>query len=268
MNGVRVLIIGGGDVGSAIAHVLFRSGFAVLISERQHSAHARRGMAYTDALFDGSAVLDGVEARWLPDVASVQACWDGKVFIPVVTVPEAQLATAIRFDAVVDATMRRNRTPPDLRSMGAVAIGVGPGYAPGVNCDVAIESQWGESMGRVLRDSPAAERSGGPRPLDGVGRERFVVAPVDGLWRSPATIGQFVNAGDELGQLAGRLIAAPISGYLRGISHDGVVVARGQILLEVDPRATPQIHGMGERPAAIARGVAEALDAQGDAVLH
>ena len=259
MSGGRVLIIGGGDVGSAIAHVLFRSGFAVVISERQQSTHARRGMAFTDALFDGSALLEGIEARWLPDVAAVEDCWKDGSFIPLTTVPETQLLAMLRFDVVVDATMRRNRIPPDLRSPGATAVGVGPGYSPGVNCDVAIESQWGESMGRVLRDSPAAERSGGPRALDGVTRERFAKAPLDGVWHTRATLGQVVRAGDVLGQLEGELITAPISGHLRGLAHDGVRVMRGQVLLEVDPRATPQVHGLGERPFAIARGVAEAL---------
>jgi xanthine dehydrogenase accessory factor len=255
----RILVVGGGDVGSAVACELFRQGMQVLIAERTVSSHARRGMAFTDALFDGSAMLEGVLGLRVADVPAVHACWNTAAAIPIATMPESQLASAIGFQAVVEATMRRWTQTPDLRAMAALTIGLGPGYAPGGNCHIAIETQWGVDMGRVLRDQPAAERSGGPRALAGVTRERFVSAPDTGVWRTSTTLGQPVRAGDEIGRIATLSIRAPIDGYLRGVARDGVEVHAGQCLLEVDPRATPEITGLGERPRAIARGVVEAL---------
>jgi hypothetical protein len=117
-------------------------------------------------------------------------------------------------------------------------------------------------MGSVLRDRAAAARSGGPRALDGVTRERFVPAPRGGAWRTRATLGQRVTAGEILGSLEGQALRAPISGTLRGLARDGVQVQVGQRVIEVDPRVAPQVHGLGERPWAIARGVAEALGLQ------
>jgi xanthine dehydrogenase accessory factor len=259
MTRLRVLVIGGGDIGSAIAHLLFRRGASVLVCERPQSPHARRGMAFTDALFDGRATLDGVEARLLPDAASVETCWSAAQVVPVTTVPESELLRTLRFDAVINATMRRQQAPGDLRGMAEVTVGLGPGYEPGRNCHIAIETQWGDAMGRVLRDRAAAERSGGPRALDGVTRERFAVAPVTGVWHTQASLGQPVRSGDAVGRLEAHIIRAPISGHLRGITHDGAQVTSGQRLLEVDPRAAPQVHGLGERPLAIALGVAQAL---------
>jgi len=259
MTPLRALIIGGGDIGSAVARALFRHGLRVLVAERAGSPHARRGMAFTDALFDGVAVLDGVTARRLQDMAGLEEIWEAGDVIPVTTVPESELMAAMRFDVLVDATMRRQGVPPDRRELAGVFIGLGPGYAPGRNCHVAIETEWGEFMGRVLRDHAPAERSGGPRPLAGIARERFAVAPCSGVWRSAAALGQAVQAGDEIGKLAGVAMLAPISGHLRGLTRDGVEVTAGQRLLEVDPRSEPQIFGLGERPAAIAIGVAEAL---------
>jgi xanthine dehydrogenase accessory factor len=255
----RVLVLGGGDVGSAVAHRLFLAGLEVLIAERAASAHARRGMAFTDALFDGSAVLEGVEARWQPDLPAVLSCWRDARRIPVVTMSEAGLIAQLGFDVIVEATMRRQAEPADLRAVVALAIGIGPGQIPGCNCHVAIETQWGEAMGRVLRDRAAAVRSGGPRALDGVTRERFVPATREGTWRTQATLGQRVAAGETLGWLDGEAMCAPINGTLRGLARDGVEVRRGQRLIEVDPRAAPEVRGLGERPRAIAHGVAEAL---------
>ncbi len=255
----RILVVGGGDVGSAVAHTLFRHGAQVLIAERERSPHARRGMAFTDALFDGEASLEGVLARYVKDVAGVSGCWQQGHCIPVVTLPENLLTSAIAFDALVEATMRRDPVRQDLRGTAGHVIGLGPGYEPGSNCDIAIETQWGDAMGTVLRDRAAAPRSGGPRALDGVTRERFVPAESAGLWRSSAQLGQRVRPGDIVGHLDGRPVRAPIHGHLRGVSRDGVRVAIGARLLEVDPRQQPELAGLGERPVAIARGVLQAL---------
>ena len=257
----RILVVGGGDVGSAVAHALFLRDARVLIAERAQSPHARRGMAFTDALFEGEAALEGVRARQVQDAAEVEACWDRGGCIPVVTLPESLLTAAIRFDALVEATMRRDPVRADVRGMAGFVVGLGPGYAPGSNCDVAIETQWGERMGQVLRDRAAAARSGGPRALDGVTHERFVPAGEPGTWHTSARLGQRVQAGEMLGTLNGEPVRAPIAGHLRGLSRDGVRVAAGARLVEVDPRLTPELAGLGERPLAIARGVVEALEA-------
>jgi xanthine dehydrogenase accessory factor len=257
---MKVLILGGGDVGSAIAHSLFRRGLRVLICDKAMSPHARRGMAFTDAIFDGCATLDGVEARCEADASGVEIRWKQGDAIPIVIFPDQEVFGTWRFDVIVDATMKRNREPEDLRNLATLGIGVGPGYQPGRNCHMAIETQWGDAMGRLLLDSPAAMRSGGPRALDGVTRERFAIAPCSGVWKTQAVLGQSVEAGDVVGELAEHSIRAPIAGKLRGLSRDGVDVMVGQRLVEVDPRFQPEIRGLGERPLAIARGVVEALE--------
>src|SRR5690606_16569059 len=213
-HGPRILVVGGGDVGSAVAHALFRRAARVLIAERSQSPHARRGMAFTDALFDGEASLEGVRARHVHAVQEIESCWNQGGCIPVVTMPESLLAAAIRFDVLVEATMRREPVRRDLRGMAGYVVCLGPGYAPGSNCDVAIETQWGDVMGQVLRDRAAAARAGGPRALDGITRERFVPALTSGIWRTSAQLGQPVQPGDVVGHLDGEPVRAPIAGHL------------------------------------------------------
>jgi xanthine dehydrogenase accessory factor len=236
----------------------------VLVSERERSPHARRGMAFTDALFEGETSLDGVKARWQSDLAGVHDCWQRGDVVPVVTLPEDALISGLHFDAIVEATMRRYQSPPDLRELAPRVIGIGPGYVPGENCHVAIETQWGPAMGQVLRDMPAARRSGGPVALAGVTRDRFAISPAAGVWRTALSLGQRVEAGEELGWLGEHLVRVPITGFLRGLSRDGVQVPAGQRLAEVDPRESPQIFGLGERPLAIAQGVVIALGLRDD----
>lgn len=254
----RVLVLGAGDIGSAVAHRLFAAGADVLLSDVPRPTHARRGMAYTDAFFDGESTLEGVRARYLPLVSSVAAAWAGHEVLPIVSVPDESLFRAFAFDAIVEATMRR-REPPDLRGAAPLTIGLGPGHVPGVNCHIAIETRWGEDMGDVIRDHAPAPRSGGPVALAGVTRARFVEAPASGRWSTRARLGEPIRAQDVVGHVADEAVRAPIDGHLRGLSRDGVDVRSGQKVIEVDPRDPPQIFGLGERPRAIAAGVAEAL---------
>jgi xanthine dehydrogenase accessory factor len=258
-GGQRALVLGCGDVGSAVAHQLFRAGVQVVLCDLPRSAHARRGMAFTDALFDGEATLAGVTARRVADCAEVRECWREGAAVALLTIPEAEVLAAMSFDLLVDATMRRNRPPGDIRQHAPLTIGVGPGFAPGENCHVAIESQWGAQLGAVLDDRRTAPLAGGPKPLAGVGRERFVPAPVDGVWRTRAALGGHVGTGDVVGMLEGLPIRAPLDGTLRGVTRDGVRVRAGQRIVEVDPRESPQVFGLGERPLAVATGVLRAL---------
>lgn len=259
MTDLTVLVLGCGDVGSAIAHRLFRSGVKVAVCDLPQPAHSRRGMAFTDAFFEGSAMLEGVVARHASDLRAMRSIWCEAREIPVVALPEFELFDAVGWHAAVDATMRKDREIPNRSRFVPLAIGVGPGFSPGLNCHVAIESQWGTDMGAVLRDRGTAAVTGGPKTLAGVGYERFVAAPSTGLWHTSAAIGQDVEANEIVGTIDAMPLHSPLKGSLRGLTHDGVMVSAGQRVLEVDPRSPPRIFGLGARPRAIARGVCQAL---------
>ena len=155
----RMLVLGGGDVGSAVAHRLFRLGVQVLVSERQRSPHARRGMAFTDALFDGRASLEGVDrAVASPISAGVEAVLAGRRCIPVVDAAgkPAHCSAAFRRARRGDHASRKSPRGP-ARARALRRSGWVPGYVPGENCHVAIETQWGAAMGQVLHDRSAAD---------------------------------------------------------------------------------------------------------------
>ena len=241
-----------------MAHQLYRAGARVLLCDVARPTHARRGMSFIDALFDGEALLEGVVARRVTTLRAAAEVWNGGDAIPIVSLPEQDLR-ALEFDVAVDATMRRDAEPVDRRSLAAMTVGLGPGFAPGLNCDVAIETQWGDALGDVLRDRGTASLAGGPPLLDGVGRERFVFAGRAGLWRTDAAIGQRVAAGEVVGSIDAAPVRAPLNGSLRGLTRNGLEVAADDSIVEVDPRRPPEVFGLGTRPRAVARGVCAAL---------
>ncbi len=67
-----ILVRGVGDIGSAVAHRLFREGYGVVIHDDPKPTMTRRGMAFADAAFDGHAVLDGVRAVRADDLERVK----------------------------------------------------------------------------------------------------------------------------------------------------------------------------------------------------
>ncbi|MET0291387.1 MAG: hypothetical protein ABW136_03415 [Steroidobacteraceae bacterium] len=267
-----VLVMGCGDIGSAVARQLVLLGARVVLNDLPAPAHARRGMAYTDAMFRGSATLEGVEARFVDGLAGAKVLWRDSTAVPLTALTDATLLDAFGFDVVVDATLRRSRTDDSMPPTDALWIGIGPGFVPGGNCSVAVESQWGPNLGRLLRDASTAPLGGGPRELAGVGRDRFVAAPVSGRWSTALSLGDRVEVGGRVGSLAGIDgavdVHAPIAGVLRGLTFPGVAVRAGQRIVEVDPREPPEVFGVGERPRAIASGVALALTEGSSALIR
>jgi xanthine dehydrogenase accessory factor len=64
---------GSGDVGSAVAHTLFRDGYAAFLHDSAQPTATRRKMAFCDAIFDGVAVLGGVQARDMIGISEITA---------------------------------------------------------------------------------------------------------------------------------------------------------------------------------------------------
>ncbi|MDQ3678880.1 MAG: xanthine dehydrogenase [Actinomycetota bacterium] len=255
-----VLVRGSGDVASAIAHRLFGAGHPVVIHDIARPAAPRRGMAFADAIFDGRCALDGVEARVVGDVAALPAQVASHEAVAVTTAELADVLAAVAPAVLVDARMRKRDQPEPQRELAPLTIGMGPNFIAGETTHLAIETQWGDRLGTVLEAGTTHDLEGEPRSFDGHGRDRFVYAPVGGMIATDAAIGQAVQAGEVVASIGGELLAAPLDGILRGLTHDGVPVQAGAKVLEVDPRGDPSaVIGIGERPRRIAEAVLAAI---------
>ncbi|WP_328703051.1 xanthine dehydrogenase [Arenibaculum pallidiluteum] len=263
-----VLVRGVGEIGSAIAHALARRGRAVAIQEARMPMTARRGMAFADAVFDGSAWLEGVEARRI-DAPDAAARAIGRGFVPVIAAPVETVVALLPWAVLVDARMAKREAPDRAIGLAPLTVGLGPGHKAGATADWVVETAWGPDMGRVMTSGATLPLSGEPRQVGGAGRERFVYAPAGGVFRTAARIGEMVAAGATIAEIGGIPLRAPLDGSLRGLVRDGVPVPAGTKVIEVDPRgAAGQVSGLGERPRHIGERVAEAvgrhLDGLGD----
>jgi xanthine dehydrogenase accessory factor len=260
--GTRVLVRDLNDVASATAHGLFGQGYAVAIQhEHEPPKTHRRRMGFADAFFDGSVALDGVLARRCATPIEMAGEIRARRSIPVVVGDLRHWLEGSRCTVLIDARMRKRIPPESHCGMAALTIGLGPGHVAPRTADVVVETIWGDRLGAVLREGAALPLAGEPRAIDGVGRERIVYAPIEGVLRSDLEIGEPVSTGTIVATIDGTPLHAPIAGTLRGLTRPGVSVVRGDKVLEVDPRPPERagFSGLGERPRRIAEGVALAI---------
>lgn len=263
MGGVPgpVVVRGSGDIGSAVAHCLFSAGYRVAIHEGPAPAAPRRGMAFTDAVFDGAVWLAGLEARRIDDPTAVPAALEHHRWVPVAVVDLAAMLAAVSPAVLVDARMRKRSTPEAQIGLAPLTIGLGPNFVAGETTDLVIETSWGDRLGTVITEGASLDLAGEPRTYGGHARDRFVYAPAAGTFRTAHAIADAVEAGAVVAILDGTQLTAPVSGILRGLVHDGVAIPAGTKCIEVDPRGNPAyVLGIGERPATIARGVRAAIE--------
>jgi xanthine dehydrogenase accessory factor len=257
--GLTVLVRGVGDVGSAVARTLFLAGHRVVLHDGPEPATTRRGMAFTDAVFDGHADLAGVHAIRVSasGVTGELAAGDR---IPVVVDAIQGVVRATVPDVLVDARMRKRTVPEPQQGQARLTIGLGPGFVAGQTVDVIVETAWGEDLGRWSTVGMTQPLAGEPRPIAGYGRERFVYAPLGGRFTTTHVLGDLVAAGETVAWIEGVALVAPISGLVRGLTHSGVLVTSSTKVIEVDPRgAGVSFTGVGERPGRIAAGVLDAI---------
>jgi xanthine dehydrogenase accessory factor len=246
-----VIVLGLGELASAVARRLLLEGHAVAMHAGTPPAVLRRKMAFSDAWDDGLAILEGVEARRIGNDADFLAGLRSSMFIPVVTQSSFEAIVRWPWDVVVDA-----REPPEAAGRAdletELSIVLGPGAEAGVDCDIVIETG-GNDPGAVIRSGGASSAS--PDNL-----EHPVAARSAGLFHAESAIGSIVASGDVLGFVGSTSVAAPLSGRLRGLLRSGARVRAGETVAEITAGTSAPVNVIDLAYQLIARSVAFTID--------
>jgi hypothetical protein len=254
-----VVILGTNEIASAVAVHMHRLGWAVVLSHDSFPPVIRRQMAFHDCLYGERVTLEGVTGERAESALELLAILDYSTNIAVTPLQFHDLVALRTPEALVDARMQKYRATPDLRHLAGLAVGLGPNFAVGRNCDIAIETKPSEA-GRIVHEGETEAPDRVPGLLGGVGEERFVYSSRNGLWHSAIDIGVRVFKGFVVGNLGGEPITAPLDGVLRGVARDGVQVPCGVKVLEIDPRGrSARWTGVDERSALVASAVSRAI---------
>ena len=265
----NLLIIcrGAGDLATGIIHRLHRAGHRVIALETDYPAAIRRQVSFCEAVYDGSAVVEGVTARLVPALADaetdtetysgendtpaahiVSEKWDSSAIeavleageVPLLIDQKGESIALLKPDVVVDAIIAKKNLGT-TREMAPLTIALGPGFTAGQDVDVVVETKRGHKLGRIIREGAAAPNSGMPGIIGGYGAERVLHAQAAGIFRNLHSIADFVEAGEAVAEIetpdGQRLpVVTQISGILRGLLRDGYPVTKGFKVADVDPR--------------------------------
>ena len=127
--------------------------------------------------------------------------------IPVSVRPLAPLLAGLQPQVLVDARMRKHAGPEIHRGLADFTIALGPSLVVGRHADVVIETSW-EDLGRVITTGASLPLGGEPRAIDGHARDRYVYAPIDGVFRTRFRIGDAVRQGQEVAHIDSTALAA------------------------------------------------------------
>lgn len=234
LSEIIVLIKGGGEVASGVAHRLYRSHLRVCLTEIANPLAVSHGVTFCEAVFDDEKTIEGVTAELVSASAGeIQRVWrEGNIAI--VVDPEALVRERLKPDVLVDATMAKCNT--GVKSGDApLVIGLGPGFCAGRDVHIVVETNHSSNLGRVILEGEAEEDTGDPVAVGGFTRERVVWAPHPGIFVTEKEMGDSVVGGEVIGQIGGRPLESPMNGILRGLMRNGVSVPKGAKLIEVDP---------------------------------
>ncbi len=241
-----VLIKGGGDLASGVAHGLVVRGMGVVMTERRRPTMVRRLVSFGNAVYEREVEVEGVKGVLCASAKEAFiAVHSGKV--AVVVDPACSGLEFFRPAVLVDARLAKNSKGTRMHH-APVVIGVGPGFTAGKDCHAVVESLRGPDLGVVLLEGSAAPDTGRPAEVEGYREERVLRAPGAGIFESSLNIGDDVKAGVKIGEVRGGAqskksgeagapgqVTSRISGVLRGLIHDGVEVSANQKIGDVDP---------------------------------
>jgi xanthine dehydrogenase accessory factor len=262
------IIRGGGDLASGVAIRLHRAGFKLIMAELPHPLAVRRSVSFAEAVYAGETEVEGVQARCVADLsAALDVIKAGQ--IAVMVDPGLQILQSLHQNkagmelaALVDGRMAKR--PPDLGLQAApLVIGLGPGFIAGENCHAVVETNRGHNLGRVFWYGSAAPDTGIPESVSSRRSERVLRAPADGVLMAHADIGNHLEPGQLVAEIAGGQILAPFKGVLRGLVHPGIQVLKHMKVGDVDPRDDPSYCTLiSDKALAVGGGVLEAILAQ------
>lgn len=238
-----VVVRGGGDLATGTIHRLCRSGYPVIILECERPSAIRRKVAFCQAVYENTMTVEGITCTRADNLE--EALKTVSPESPVLLVdPSGECLQEWKPDILIDGILAKKNLGTK-KDMAKLTIALGPGFEAGKDVDYVIETKRGHYLGRIIEKGEAMPNTGVPGVIGGYGRERVIHAPKAGIFHQRKEIGDWVDAGEEIGwinleenhsQDEKIPVYTEISGVLRGIIQDGFPVTEHFKLADVDPR--------------------------------
>ncbi|MFH1416643.1 MAG: selenium-dependent molybdenum cofactor biosynthesis protein YqeB [Elusimicrobiota bacterium] len=252
---IKVLIKGGGDLGSGIAFKLFRSGFNTSVVDLPQPMCIRRTVSFSSAIKEGEITIDGVTGILAHNISDFSPS-----SVSVFTSENNTIINALNPAVIIDATLKAIDNRTTKKQDAPLTIGLGPGFKAPEDIDCIIETNRGHNLGKVIWKGTAEQYTGIPGIICGHSQERLIRAPDNGIFEPAVKIGDTVEKGDLLGTVNRKSFHAAISGVIRGLISDTLPVTKNMKIGDIDPRGNrDSVYTVSDKARCIAGGVLEAI---------
>jgi xanthine dehydrogenase accessory factor len=252
-----ILVRGGGDIASGVALRLFRSGFKVLMTELEKPLTVRRMVSFSEAIYKGFITVEGITARRILSVENSHKT-NIEEEIPIIVDENLKILDTKdnNIPVLIDARMEKRPSDPYFFHSVPLLIGIGPGFTAGFDCHIVIESNRGHSLGRIYRHGKALSDTGYPAGDPA----RILRAPTSGIIHTHSKIGDVLESGSLIANIAGHPVLAPFTGLLRGLIHSDIDVQKGMKIGDMDKSTdTDLCNVVSDKAMAIAGSVLEVI---------
>ncbi|RLC06694.1 MAG: EF2563 family selenium-dependent molybdenum hydroxylase system protein [Deltaproteobacteria bacterium] len=252
-------IKGAGEMATGTACRLFQSNFkCIFMMETRNPLAVRRQVSFCEAIHDDKMIVEGVTAQKVFHTEDIQSAWANHA-IPVIVDPEWACIKAIRPDVVIDAIIAKKNLGTNLFEAPLV-ISLGPGFEAGKDVHIAIETNRGHNLGRLILKGCPEPNTGVPGNIEGYTKERVVRAPCTGIFKSSLTIGTLVKKNDVIGTVDEKPVTTKIKGIIRGQIRNNISVTDKLKIGDIDPRGNIEYcTTISEKARAIGGSVLEAI---------
>ena len=256
IQGSLVVVRGAGDLATGCIIRLVRAGFRLVALEVARPSAIRRTVSLSEAMYDGSACVEGVRAVCC---AAVPEAWAPGDPVSLLEDPEGRSIGRLAPVALVDAIVAKRNVGTSL-GLAPVVVALGPGFAAGRDAHAVVETNRGHDLGRVILEGHAEANTSVPGRIAGHDSDRVVRAPVAGTVEPLCAIGDTLKAGDPILSIQGRPVRATIGGVVRGLIRPGYEAQAGLKVADVDPRCVREhCFTVSDKSRAVAGGVLEAI---------
>lgn len=255
---MKILIRGAGDLATGIASRLYGAGHQILMTDIAVPLTVRRTVALSRAVYDGKAMVENLEGFRVENQEEAEDVFE-EGGIPVLVDPEASCKEWFLPDIIVDAILAKRNLGTKI-SDAPFVIGVGPGFTAGEDCNCVVETKRGHTLGKIIWQGAAIPNTGVPGNVGGFTIERLLKATADGEIQPLVQIGDYVELGQTVAITGGEPVKAKMTGIIRGMLQENVLVQTGLKIGDIDARAErSHCFTISDKARAIGGGVLEAV---------
>ena len=244
-NNLLIICRGAGDLATGIIHRLHRAGHRVIALETDYPAAIRRQVSFCEAVYDGSAAVEGVTARLIPALNSTEIATeadaetdaeigteiDTETYSGLNDTPAAHTASEKWSRSAIEAVLEAGEVPLLIDPTGeSIAL-----LKPDVVVDAIIAKR---NLGTTIDMAPLVIGVG---PGFTAGKDVHLVIEsmrghnlariiTDGMAQPNTGV-----PGNIAGFTSERVIHAPAAGYIHDVRKIGDIVQKGDEIARIYP---------------------------------